>query len=143
MYGHQSQIAVQSECTLWIFSESSCNYFRLLIFLLCMYNSMGGRDFKKIRKNATHDLYLIISTISFVFCNYNFSAHYFFDVFPRCAVIMGFRLFCLWVIFFFLRYYNFRFILFSVQCVKVFVPICNLNWEFNIHSGSFYHCLLW
>ena len=62
---------------------------------------MGGRDLKIRRNDDTHDLYLITSTISFVFCNYDFSAHYFFDVFQRCAVILGFRLFCLGVIFFF------------------------------------------
>ena len=42
LYGHQSHIAVQSECTLWICSEISCNYCRLLIFSRCITRWVAG-----------------------------------------------------------------------------------------------------
>ena len=51
-------------------------------------NSMGGRDLRK-RRNATY-IFFFLSAVSFVFCNYDFSAHYFFDVFLHCAVIFWF-----------------------------------------------------
>ena len=83
-------------------------------------NSMGGRDLRK-RRNATY-IFSFYQQYHLYFAIMIFLLIIFLMFFYIALLFFGFRLFCLGITFFFLRYYNLKLIFFSVQCVKSSCP---------------------